>query len=58
MIKFFVWLLAMMVLPVFGQTAVPAQKPLEIRALTPGVYLHTSFKHIEGYGLVDSNVLI
>ena len=58
MIKFFVWLLAVIVLPVFGQTSVPAQKPLEIRALTPGVYLHTSFKHIEGYGLVDSNGLI
>lgn len=33
-------------------------KMLEIRKITEGVYLHTSFKNVEGYGLVDSNGLI
>lgn len=33
-------------------------KTLEIREIEEGVYLHTSFKHVEGYGLVDSNGLV
>ncbi|WP_049721264.1 DIM/SIM/IMP family subclass B1 metallo-beta-lactamase [Gilvimarinus polysaccharolyticus] len=52
--KTFVFLLIVIVLPAFAQS----EKSLEIRPLTPNVYLHTSFKQIEGYGLVDSNGLI
>lgn len=33
-------------------------RELEISFLDRGVYLHTSFKHIEGYGLVGSNGLV
>ena len=33
-------------------------KPLEIKEVAQGVYLHTSFRQVEGYGLVDSNGLI
>lgn len=52
--KVLIFLVAAMAFPVFAQNA----KPLEIKELAQGVYLHTSFKQIEGYGLVDSNGLI
>ena len=31
---------------------------LEVKNITEGVYLHTSYKHIEGYGVLDSQGLI
>lgn len=45
---------------VFIATPASAQnvKALEIRQIEEGVYLHKSFKLVEGYGLVDSNGLI
>jgi len=33
-------------------------KPLTIQLIADNVYMHTSYKHIQGYGLVDSNGLI
>lgn len=48
------FIVAVIALPVFAQK----DKPLEISEIAQGVYLHTSFKQIEGYGLVDSNGLI
>jgi len=35
-----------------------ADKPLKITQLAESVYLHTSYKQFEGYGLVDSNGLV
>lgn len=51
-----VWVLLMILVavPVLAQDT----KPLEIREIAEGVYLHTSFKYVDGYGLVDSNGLI
>ena len=54
MTKILIFLAAAIALPVLAQNV----KPLEIEALAPGVYLHTSFKRVEGCGLVDSNGLI
>ena len=48
------FLLAFIAFPALAQD----DKPLEISEIEEGVYLHTSFKNIEGYGLVDSNGLI
>jgi metallo-beta-lactamase class B/metallo-beta-lactamase class B GIM len=49
-----IFIIAVIALPVLAQK----YKPLEISEIAHGVYLHTSFKKIEGYGLVDSNGLI
>lgn len=49
-----VFLIALVALPALAQD----DKPLEVIKIEDGVYLHTSFKNIEGYGLVDSNGLI
>ena len=35
-----------------------AQKPLTIKPLVDGVYVHTSFKHFEKSGWIDSNGLV
>jgi len=48
------FLVAIIAFPALAQK----HKPLEISEVAQGVYRHTSFKHIEGYGLVDSNGLI
>lgn len=50
----FMLMVAFMALPALAQI----DKPLVIREIAQGVYLHTSFKKIEGYGLVDSNGLV
>lgn len=39
-------------------SATDALPDLEIRKLTDNVYLHTSYKVVEGFGLVDSNGLV
>jgi glyoxylase-like metal-dependent hydrolase (beta-lactamase superfamily II) len=46
--------LAAMTFPALAQNNIP----LKITEIAQGVYLHTSFRKIEGYGLVDSNGLI
>lgn len=38
--------------------AAASDKEIEIREISQGVYIHTSYKRTEGYGLVDSNGLI
>ncbi|MDP2560011.1 subclass B1 metallo-beta-lactamase [Psychrobium sp. 1_MG-2023] len=50
----FLCLIVVMTSPVLSQKA----KPLEVKQVAQGVYLHTSYKHIEGYGLMDSNGLV
>jgi glyoxylase-like metal-dependent hydrolase (beta-lactamase superfamily II) len=40
---------------VLADTALP---PLQITQLQPGVFLHTSYDRVEGFGLVDANGLI
>nr|WP_262697127.1 subclass B1 metallo-beta-lactamase GIM-3 [Serratia marcescens]BDR24829.1 beta-lactamase [Serratia marcescens] len=50
-------LISLLVFIAFSASA-QNDKALEIRQIEKGVYLHTSFKHVEGYGLVDSNGLI
>jgi glyoxylase-like metal-dependent hydrolase (beta-lactamase superfamily II) len=52
--KILIFLLAVIAFPALAQKV----RSLEIRELAQGVYLHTSYKQIEGYGLVDSNGLI
>ncbi len=49
-----VFLILLVALPALAQ----GHKPLEVIKIEDGVYLHTSFKNIEGYGLVDSNGLV
>jgi metallo-beta-lactamase class B/metallo-beta-lactamase class B GIM len=44
----------LLTLPVVAQD----EKPLEITPIADGVFIHTSFKYIQGYGVVDSNGLI
>lgn len=47
-------ILAIIAFPVLAQK----DNPLKIKEIMQGVYLHTSFRQIENYGLVDSNGLI
>lgn len=49
-----VFLIAIAAFPAFAGD----DKPLEISKIEEGVYIHTSFKNIEGYGQVDSNGLV
>ncbi|MDN3652276.1 DIM/SIM/IMP family subclass B1 metallo-beta-lactamase [Thalassotalea ponticola] len=48
------FIVTIMALPAMAQK----DTSLKISEIAEGVYLHTSFKNIEGYGLVDSNGLI
>ena len=48
------FIITLMTFPAMAQE----DTPLQIREITKGVYLHTSFKNVEGYGQVDSNGLI
>lgn len=50
--------LILLVISFAGVVQAQNEKPLEISELAPGVYLHKSFKFVEGYGVVDSNGLV
>ncbi len=55
MMKYLLFVLAVVThVPVAGGSA----EPLQIQEVDSGVFMHTSYKMIDGYGLVDSNGLV
>ena len=53
--KYIVLIFAILSVNSYSQKVAP---PLEIKEIAKNVFLHTSYKYIEGYGLVDSNGLV